>query len=251
MQAVQDFLHTLRKDLRGEAHADPITRSLYATDASNYQIDPLAVVKPKDKDDVVATVKHAAAFGLPVLPRGGGTSLAGSTVGRAVILDMSKYMRQVISVDAEAKRARVQPGVPLQVLNNQLRRARLKFGPDPASAVVCTLGGMIGNNSTGSHSILYRMTADNLHATDVVLSDGTFARFEPTPRNEIGNKIIQATSPLEAMIWQSVPVMIERARPALDARRPDTWRRCGGYNLDRLLIDRSAAMKTSQSVRSM
>jgi FAD/FMN-containing dehydrogenase/Fe-S oxidoreductase len=251
MQAVQDFLHALRTDLRGEAHADPITRSLYATDASNYQIEPLAVVKPRDKDDVVATVKHAAAFGLPVLPRGGGTSLAGSTVGRAVILDMSKYMRQVIGVDAEAKRARVQPGVPLQVLNNQLAAHGLKFGPDPASAVVCTLGGMIGNNSTGSHSILYRMTADNLHATDVVLSDGTFTRFEPTPRSDIGNKIIQAqaTSPLEAMIWQSVPVMIERARPALDARRPDTWRRCGGYNLDRLLSNAST-VQSAQSALS-
>ncbi len=253
MQEVPDFLHALRKDLRGEAHADAMTKSLYATDASNYQVEPLAVVMPKDKNDVIATLKYAAQFNLPVLPRGGGTSLAGSTVGRAVILDMSKYMRSVISVDAEAMRARVQPGVPLQVLNNQLAPHGLKFGPDPASAVACTLGGMIGNNSTGSHSILYRMTADNLHATDVVLSDGTLTRFEPTARREIGTKITSARSPLEAMIWQSVPVMIERARAALDARRPDTWRRCGGYNLDRLLSNataRSAALITAQSAPS-
>ena len=232
---VQDFLAALKSDLRGEARADAMTKALYSTDASNYQIEPLAVVIPKDQNDVIATVKRAAEFGLPVLPRGGGSSLAGSTVGRAVILDMSKYVREVISIDAEQRRARVQPGVPLQVLNNRLAKHGLKFGPDPASAVVCTMGGMIGNNSTGSHSILYHMTADNLHATNVVLSDGTPVRFEPTVRREVGGKILSAASPLEAMIWQSVPAIIERSRKALDARRPDTWRRCGGYNLDRLL----------------
>ena len=232
---VQDFLAALKPDLRGEAHADAMTKALYSTDASNYQIEPLAVVIPKDQNDVIATIKRAAEFGLPVLPRGGGSSLAGSTVGRAVVLDMSKYVREVISIDVEQRRARVQPGVPLQVLNNQLAKHGLKFGPDPASAVVCTMGGMIGNNSTGSHSILYHMTADNLHATNVVLADGTPVRFEPTSRRDIGSKILSAASPLEAMIWQSVPPIIERARGALDARRPDTWRRCGGYNLDRLL----------------
>jgi FAD/FMN-containing dehydrogenase/Fe-S oxidoreductase len=230
---VTDYVQACRAELRGEARADRMTRALYATDASNYQIEPLAVVTPRDRNDVTAAMALAARFQLPVLPRGGGSSLAGQAVGAAVVLDLSKYLRTVVAVDVGARRARVQPGMTLQALNRHLAPHGLKFGPDPASSVVCTIGGMIGNNSTGSHSILYRMTADNLHAVDVVLSDGTPARFAPTPRRDIAERVMQGG--LLGSIWQQLPAIVERVRPALDARRPATWRRCGGYNLDRLL----------------
>ena len=230
---VTDFVASVRSNIKGEIRADQMSRALYSTDASSYQIMPLAVALPKDRDDVITLMTQAARFGLPVLPRGGGTSLAGSTVGEAVIIDASKYMNGLVSLDIQQRRARVLPGTNLQWLNNQLVKHGLKFGPDPASAVVCTLGGMVGNNSTGSHSILYHMTADNLHAVDVVLSDGTPTRFAPTQRRDIGQQIVQGG--LLGMIWQSVPYIVEQTRAALDARRPNTWRRCGGYNLDRLL----------------
>jgi FAD/FMN-containing dehydrogenase/Fe-S oxidoreductase len=230
---VAHFLADCRRELRGEAYADRVTRALYATDASSYQVTPLAVVKPRDRDDVACAMALAARYGLPVLPRGGGSSLAGQAVGAAVVLETTKYMHQVLQVDLAAQRARVQPGLTLQALNDRLAPHGLKFGPDPASAVVCTLGGMVGNNSTGSHSILYRMTADNVHALDVVLADGTPARFAPTPRRDISRLVEHGG--LLGRIYQQVPAIAESARPALDARRPDTWRRCGGYNLDRLL----------------
>ncbi|HWQ13765.1 MAG TPA: FAD-linked oxidase C-terminal domain-containing protein [Roseiflexaceae bacterium] len=230
---IRDFVHACRRDLRGEVRADRVTRALYATDASSYQIEPLAVVLPRDRDDIAAAMTHAARLGLPVLPRGGGSSLAGQAVGAAVVIDTTKYMHGLLALDAEARRARVQPGMTLQALNDRLARHGLKFGPDPASAVVCTAGGIVGNNSTGAHSILYRMTADHLHALEVVLSDGTPARFAPTPRRQIAAHVMRGG--LLGAIWQRVPAIVARARPALDARRPATWRRCGGYNLDRLL----------------
>lgn len=232
-ERIAEFVHACTVDVRGEVRADMMTRALYSTDASNYQIEPLAVITPRDQDDVVAAMALAARFQLPVLPRGGGSSLAGQAVGAAVVLDLSKHMRQLLAVDVEARRVRVQPGMTLQALNQRLAAHGLKFGPDPASAVVCTVGGMVGNNSTGSHSILYHMTADNLHAVDVVLSDGTPARFAPTPRGTIAEEVVKGG--LLGSIWQQLPAIAERARPALDARRPATWRRCGGYNLDRLL----------------
>jgi FAD/FMN-containing dehydrogenase/Fe-S oxidoreductase len=230
---IDDFVHDCQAAVRGDVRADPMTRALYATDASSYQETPLAVVQPRDRDDVAAAMALCARYGLPVLPRGGGSSLAGQAVGAAVVLDMTRYMHNLLSVDPAARRARVQPGMSLQALNDHLARHGLKFGPDPASAVVCTIGGMVGNNSTGTHSILYHMTADHLQSVDVVLSDGTPATFAPTRRTEIANLVARG-GPLGA-IWQRVPAIAERARAALDERRPNTWRRCGGYNLDRML----------------
>ncbi|MFL5807832.1 MAG: FAD-binding and (Fe-S)-binding domain-containing protein [Roseiflexaceae bacterium] len=230
---IDEFVQACRVEIRGEVRADPITCALFATDASNYQITPLAVVAPCDRDDVAAAMALCARFELPVLPRGGGSSLAGQAVGAAVVLDMPKYMHSLMAVDTERRRARVQPGMTLQSLNDRLAAYGLKFGPDPASSVVCTVGGMVGNNSTGTHSILYHMTADQLEAVDLVLADGTPARFAPTPRREIAEQVMRGG--LLGAIWQRIPAIVERARAALDARRPDTWRRCGGYNLDRLL----------------
>jgi FAD/FMN-containing dehydrogenase/Fe-S oxidoreductase len=229
---LQAFANECRRELRGELRRDRVTRALYATDASNYQVTPLAVVLPRDAADVATAMRLAAVYGLPVLPRGGGSSLAGQAVGAALVIDTTKHMHGFLALDAEARRARVQPGMTLQALNERLAPHGLKFGPDPASSVVCTLGGMVGNNSTGAHSILYRMTADNLQAADVVLADGTPARFEPTPRAAISRLVERGG--LLGQIYQRVPAIVAGAQGALDERRPNTWRRCGGYNLDRL-----------------
>src|SRR3954449_7571786 len=123
---VSEFVQACAGQLRGEVRADMITRALYATDASNYQIEPLAVITPRDRDDVIAAMTLAARFQLPLLPRGGGSSLAGQAVGAAVVLDLSKYMRQLIAIDVDAKRARVQSGMSLQALNGQLAAHGLK-----------------------------------------------------------------------------------------------------------------------------
>src|SRR4051812_2928194 len=131
---VNEFVHACAAQLRGEVRADGMTRALYSTDASNYQIAPLAVITPRDRDDVIAAMALAARFQLPILPRGGGSSLAGQAVGAAVVLDLSKHMRQLLAIDVEARRVRVQPGMSLQALNGQLATHGLKFGPDPASA---------------------------------------------------------------------------------------------------------------------
>lgn len=230
---IDEFVNACRAEVRGDVRADAMTCAQFSTDASSYQIMPLAVVSPRDRDDVAAAMSVCARFGLPVLPRGGGSSLSGQSVNAAVVIDMPKYMHNLVSVDAERRLAHVQPGITLQALNDRLAPYGLKFGPDPASSVVCTLGGMVGNNSTGTHSILYHMTADHLQSVDVVLSDGTPTQFAPISRREIGAQVMRGG--LLGSIWQRIPAIAERTRAALDARRPDTWRRCGGYNLDRLL----------------
>ncbi len=232
-EPIAEFVRRGRASLKGEVRADAITRALYATDASSYQITPLAVVTPYDHADVQAALSLAAELRLPVLPRGGGSSLAGQSVGEAVVLDFTKHMHGLLAVDAAARRARVQPGITLDVLNRRLAPHGLKFGPDPASAVVCTLGGMVGNNSTGAHSILYRMTADHVLGLDAILADGAPARFESTPRGAVGELVMRGG--LLGAIWQRVPAIVESVRAELLAREQRTWRRCGGYNLDRLL----------------
>ncbi|MGA7668787.1 MAG: FAD-dependent oxidoreductase, partial [Nitrolancea sp.] len=161
-----DRIETLKTELSwrvsGEARFDQYSRMLYSTDASNYQIQPIGVVLPRTVDDVRASVEIAAKYQIPILPRGGGSSLAGQTVGKALVIDTSKYLNQVLEVDTASRTARVQPGIVLQQLNAKLRRHNLMFGPDPASADRATIGGVVGNNASGSHSILYGMTADHV-----------------------------------------------------------------------------------------
>src|SRR5207247_1989135 len=144
-----------------------------------YQVMPVGVVIPQQIDDVQATVQIAARHRVPVLPRGSGSSLAGQAVGAAVIIDFSKYMDELVAVDHEAKTVTAQPGLSVAVLNRLLAPHKLMLGPDPASADRATIGGSVGNNATGSHSILYGMMADNVVTTSVVLADGTRACFGP------------------------------------------------------------------------
>ena len=160
----------LKKTLEGEVRFDSLSRVLYSTDASNYQIEPVGVVIPRTVEDVIKTVETCTAYGVPILPRGGGTSLAGQAVGHAVVIDYSKYLNNIIEVDKEARIVCTEPGIYIEQLNTQLRQHGLMFGPDPSTARVATAGGAVGNNSTGAHSIIYGMAGDNVIAARVLVN---------------------------------------------------------------------------------
>ncbi|MBN1965038.1 MAG: FAD-binding protein [Anaerolineae bacterium] len=230
--AVNDFAAALRRRSKGDVRTDHTNRVLYSTDASIYQIMPLAVVHPRTTDDVIATMEAAAEFGLPVLPRGSGTSLAGQAVNEAVIIDMTRLNR-VLEFNGPARTVRVEPGIILKRLNDAMGLRGLKFGPDPATDDRAEIGGITGNNSTGSHSILYGMTADHVIGMDVVLADGSLATFGPVDAATIGQKAALDTR--EGQIYRQVPAIIDAHADAIRAHIPATWRRCGGYNLDRLI----------------
>ncbi len=230
--AVEDFAAELRPRLKGAIRTDHFNRVLYSTDASIYQVMPLAVVLAEAPEDVIATMETAARYHLPVLPRGSGTSLDGQTVNEAVIIDMS-HLGRILEVNAPERWVKAQTGLILARLNSAMAQRGLMFGPDPATDNRATLGGICGNNSTGSHSILYGMTADHVISMDVVLADGSVVTFGPVEDAVIGQKAAQDT--LEGQIYRHIPAILAQKEAAIRARLPRTWRRCGGYNLDRLL----------------
>src|SRR5208337_3036308 len=162
----------LRRHLRGEVRFDSGSRALYATDGSNYRQVPIGVVVPRDKEDVLATVALCRGHRAPLLARGGGTSLAGQCCNAAVILDFSKYMASILEIDPERRIARVEPGVVLDTLRAAAEKHHLTFAPDPATHDRCTLGGMIGNNSCGVHSVMAGKTDDNIEALEILTYDG-------------------------------------------------------------------------------
>jgi FAD/FMN-containing dehydrogenase/Fe-S oxidoreductase len=230
--AVQYFAADLAPRLKGDVRTDYFNRVLYSTDASIYQVMPLAVVLAESTDDVIATMEAAAKYDLPVVPRGSGTSLAGQAVNEAVIIDTS-HLDRILEVNAAEQWVRVEPGIILSRLNAALAQRGLKFGPDPATENRAVLGGITGNNSTGSHSILYGMTADHVMEMDVVLADGSVAHFGPLDEAEVGRRA--ALNTLEGQIYRHIPAIMQQYGDAVRERLPQTWRRCGGYNLDRLL----------------
>ena len=199
------------------------TRMLYSTDASNYQIEPIGVVFPRHADDVCATHEIAARHGVPLLPRGA-SALAGQTVGHALVLDLSRHMRRVVSVNAETQRVRVQSGMVLGQLNAQLTPLGLMVGPDPASADRATVGGCLGNNATGMHSILYGMFADHVTEIEAVLADGERLRLGASAPEH----------PRAAALAASVGEIVRRYADEIAARYPKTWRTVAGYALNRL-----------------
>jgi FAD/FMN-containing dehydrogenase/Fe-S oxidoreductase len=222
----------LRRAIRGDVRFDAYSRHLFSRDASMYAIEPIGVVFPRDGDDVAAVVATAAQFGVPVLPRGAGTSLAGQTVGDAVVMDLSRYMSAIIDIDAGAQRARVEPGVVQEQLNLAAAEHGLMFGPDTSTANRATLGGMIGNNSAGSLSVRYGMTIDHVLALEVVLSDASRASFRPLSEAERAARAALPT--LEGALCRGLPLLAERHREAIATGFPTFWRQSGGYRLDRL-----------------
>lgn len=228
----RDVADELRRVVQGEVRFDGFSRMLYSTDASLYQIQPVGVVIPKREEDVQATVEIAARRKIPVLPRGSGSSLAGQAVGAAIVIDFSKYMGELVNVDPEARTVTVQPGMMVTPLNRALAKHGLMLGPDPASADRATVGGTIGNNATGSHSILYGMMADHVVSTKAILGDGSRVHFGPLTADELRAKAAGTT--LEAAIYRRVPMLLQDSMEEIIKRWPKHWRRASGYNLDRL-----------------
>ncbi|HET9164355.1 MAG TPA: FAD-binding oxidoreductase, partial [Candidatus Angelobacter sp.] len=181
----------LRATITGEVRFDDGTRALYAVDGSNYRQVPIGVVIPKTIEEVIQTVVLARKHGAPLLPRGGGTSLSGQSCNVAVIVDFSKYLNQIIEINPQEKYAWVQPGCVLDKLRNRANEFNLTFGPDPSTHEYCNLGGMIGNNSCGVHSMMTGRTVDNVLELDVLTYDGERMKVGPTADAEL-EQIIHA-----------------------------------------------------------
>ncbi len=225
----------LRRETRGEVLFDRFSRGRYSTDASVYQIEPLGVVVPKAREDVAAALQIARDEGVPVLPRGGGTSQCGQTVARALVIDCSKYMHKVVSLDLENRRVRVEPGVVMERLNQSLRRHKLWFPVDVSTGDRATIGGMTANNSCGSRSIRYGNMVHNVRAIDALLADGTAARFAEVPGN-----FDESVAPERYRdLVREMRDLHRREADEIKARFPKLLRRVGGYNIDMIGPDNS------------
>ena len=226
----RDLVEDLRRQVQGEVRFDKMSRVLYSTDASIYQIEPIGVVIPRSADDVVAVVETAARHGVPILPRGGGTSLAGQTVGHAVVIDFSKYMRRVVEVSPEEGWVRTQPGIVLDELNRELGPTGMVFAPDPSTSNRGNVGGALGNNSCGAHSIIWGKTVDNVIELDTVLSSGDVAHFGALTGEQLETRMRRPG--LEGEIYRKLLAIGEANRDEVLARYPKIQRRVSGYNLD-------------------
>jgi FAD/FMN-containing dehydrogenase/Fe-S oxidoreductase len=220
----------LEAALEGEVRFDETSRILYSTDASLYQIMPVGVVIPRHAEDVRAAVRVAAQHRVPILPRGSGTSLAGQTVGAALVLDFTPYMHDILELNVAERWVRVQPGVILDELNAYLKPYGLQFAPDVATSNRASIGGMMGNNSSGSHSILYGRTVEHVLEQRVVLSNGDTAWFREVGE-EVWSELEQGTS-LESTIYREVGRICRENADEIERRFPRIMRRSGGYNLD-------------------
>jgi FAD/FMN-containing dehydrogenase/Fe-S oxidoreductase len=223
----------LRAEIRGEVRFDDGSRALYSTDASNYRQVPIGVVVPRDAQDVMRAVALARKHGAPILGRGAGTSLAGQCCNVAVVLDMSKYMHGIAEMNPEQRFARVEPGIVLDDLRRAAERHSLTFGPDPATHAQCTLGGMIGNNSCGVHSIMSGKTVDNIEELDVLTYDGIRMRVGATSEAELATIIAEGGRRGE--IYAGLKSIRDRYAELIRAKFPRIPRRVSGYNLDELL----------------
>ncbi len=230
----RDAIEALRAGIDGDVRDDAVSRVLYATDASIFELVPSAVVMPKHADDVVEIMRAARHFGVPLTPRTAGTSLSGQTVGPGLVMDIGRYMTRVLEVDPQARTVRVEPGVIRDELNRALAPHRLLFGPDTSTSNRCMIGGMVGNNSSGSHSILYGTTRDRVVSLDVLFDDGTRVEVGRTSREqwaeytEREDRLGQVTRMLEALVADHAEA-IRDAYP-----RHDIIRRNTGYALDDL-----------------
>ncbi len=233
VQEADALARELRAAIKGEVRFDNGSRALYATDSSNYRMVPIGVCLPKDREDIVAAIRIANKFGAPILTRGAGTSLAGQCCNWAVVLDLSKYVNRIIELDPIRKIARVEPGVVLDDLRNEAEKHHLTFGPDPATHKWCTLGGMIGNNSCGVHSIMSGRTSDNIRALSVVTYDG--AQFEVGPTTDEEYATIIAASGRRAEIYQQLRALRDKYADAIRTGFPKLPRRVSGFNLEELL----------------
>ncbi len=230
-QHLTDIGQRLDSAISGQVMLDSASRGRYATDASVYQMMPIGVVVPDSIDDIVATMQIAREEGVPVLPRGGGTSQCGQTVNRAIVIDLSKHINKLLEVDAEAKTAVVEPGLVLDHLNDRLKADGLWYPVDVSTSSRATIGGMTANNSCGSRSIRYGMSRDNVLAIDAILADGARARFGDVASDLRG---VNETGAVQEL-YRDLLALGEREADEIRHRFPQVLRRVGGYNVDALL----------------
>jgi FAD/FMN-containing dehydrogenase/Fe-S oxidoreductase len=233
VRVVRALEATLRARLKGEVRFDAASRALYATDSSNYRQVPIGVVLPRDTDDIIAAVAACREAGAPVLTRGAGTSLAGQCCNVAVIIDVSRHCDTILGIDTDKRQARIQPGVVLDRLRDEAERVGLTFGPDPATHRWCTLGGMIGNNSCGVHSVMSGKTDDNIDELDILTYDGVRMRVGATPPEMLDGIIGEGGR--RGAIYAGLRDLRDRYGDLVRTRFPKIPRRVSGYNLDFLL----------------
>jgi FAD/FMN-containing dehydrogenase/Fe-S oxidoreductase len=220
----------LRGAIAGEVRFDRVSRALYSTDASVYQIEPLGVVVARNRDDIIATVRLCDEFRCPLTLRGGGTSQAGQAVGSGIILDTSKYVNRLLEVDVDRRIARVEPGIVLDELNAQLKPHNLRFAPDISTASRATLGGMMANNSAGARSVLYGITLHHVLEQEVVFADGTVTRLR-----DLSTPELDAACADDSIFGRGCQVVRRLARECaeeIDRHYPKLLRRVAGYNLN-------------------
>jgi FAD/FMN-containing dehydrogenase len=226
---------SLQRDLEasidGEVRFDRISRVLYSTDASVYQIEPTGVVVVRNRDDVLRTIEIARRHGVSITARGGGTSQAGQAIGSGLQLDTARFFNRVLEVDPAERWARIEPGIVLDELNAHLAPHRLRFAPDISTANRATVGGMISNNSSGARSVLYGKTIDHVLDLHVALSDGSVAHLRPLAPDEL--EAACAADTLEGACYRTIRRLGPAHADEIDRRYPKILRRVGGYNLDR------------------
>jgi len=223
----------LKRVVRGEVRFDRGSRALYATDASNYRQFPIGLVVPRDSADVIAAMAICNKFNAPVLPRGAGTSLAGQSCNVAVVLDFTKYMNQILELNVEQRYARVQPGLVLDTLRDRAEAHGLTFAPDPSTHNRCSIGGMIGNNSCGTHSLLGGKTVDNVEELKILLYDGTQITVGLTSATELDGIVREGGR--QGEIYTRLRAIRDQYADLIRSRFPSIPRRVSGYNLDELL----------------
>jgi FAD/FMN-containing dehydrogenase/Fe-S oxidoreductase len=226
----QDLERALRNGIQGEVRFDKVSRALYATDASVYQIEPIGVVVPSSRDDLLQTVRICLERRCPMTLRGGGTSQAGQAIGAGLVIDTSKYVNAILDINVAGRWARVEPGVVLDELNATLRPHGLRFAPDVSTASRATLGGMMANNSSGARSVLYGKTIDHVLEQDVVLADGSVVHCRPMARGDAER--LASTPSHEGRCYRALLDLAARHRAEIERRYPKVLRRVGGYNLD-------------------
>jgi FAD/FMN-containing dehydrogenase/Fe-S oxidoreductase len=223
----------LERDTTAETRFDDVSRALYSTDASVYRIRPLGVVLPRTQQDLIAIVRICARLRCPLTMRGGGTSQSGQTIGEGLVVDTTKYLNRLLELNVAARTAYVEPGIVLDELNASLRPHGLRFAPDVSTASRATVGGMMANNSSGARSVLYGKTIDHVIDQDVILADGTTARFGAVGRDEAaahGHSVSR-----EAACYRVVSRLANELRGEVERRYPKVLRRVGGYNLDEFI----------------
>lgn len=231
------IFETLKPDFEGDIFTDRSSQVIYATDASAYREMPAAIVRPRSEADIIKLVNFARRHHLPIIPRAAGTSLAGQVVGKGIVADVSKYMHQILKIDAENRRVRLQPGVVRDELNNKLKEFGLFFSPETSTSNRCTVGGMLGNNACGAHSLVYGSTRDHIISVRAVLSDGSIAEFKPLSKSEFEAKIQLGN--LEGKLYRNIRELLSKPENQANIRReypyPEIRRRNTGYALDMLL----------------